>query len=201
MRTQKIKMYFVAILMLLSFSVYSGSIETIIMIRHGEKTPIEVGQLNCRGLNRSLLLPHYFKTHFAKPNYIFAPNPSFQITSKGKKYSYVRALATIEPTAIQLDMPVNAQIGYMQYEKLMDTLLEKKYHHATIYVAWEHMNLMHFATAMLKKFHSQDRITYWPNNDYSTVYVFEINWKKQPAVLHFHTTSEGINHLSAKCSD
>lgn len=44
-------------------------IETIVMIRHGEIPPVEIGQLNCKGLNRSLLLPPFFKTNFPKPQF------------------------------------------------------------------------------------------------------------------------------------
>ena len=97
-------------------AVLAQSTETIVMVRHAEKpTPEALGQLNCRGLNRALALPSIL-AHFGKPAAIFAANPAIQ-TSEGNplpwatKYSYVRPLATIEPYAISLGMPVNAQIA------------------------------------------------------------------------------------------
>ena len=35
-----------------------ANIETIVAIRHGEKPPNGLGNLNCRGLNRALALPN-----------------------------------------------------------------------------------------------------------------------------------------------
>ena len=85
----------------------SRSEETIVLIRHGEKPVDGLGQLNCQGLNRSLALPRVLLAKFGKPAFIFAPNPTRQVNDKGRPYDYVRPLATIEPTAIQLGLPVN----------------------------------------------------------------------------------------------
>lgn len=191
-----------AILLLSSFSVFAADnhIEKIIVIRHGEKPPVEIGQINCMGLNRSLALPHYFATHFPKPNYIFAPNPSMQISANhGSQYSYIRPLATIEPTAISLNMPVDAQIGFQQPDVLLNTLLEKKYHDAVIYVAWEHKNIENFAHLILSHFHNTSEVPAWPYTDYNRVYVFTIDWNKNPATITFEKTSEDMHHLSSEC--
>jgi hypothetical protein len=101
----------VALLAILSVGVVAeaqapvGGVETIVVIRHGEKPGSHpMGQLSCKGLNRALALPAVL-ARFGKPMAIFAPNPSVQ-TSEGDifpyapKYSYVRPLATIEPYAI-----------------------------------------------------------------------------------------------------
>jgi hypothetical protein len=191
-----------AVLIISSFSVFAAEngIEKIIVIRHGEKPPVEIGQINCMGLNRSLALPHYFATHFPKPNFIFAPNPSVQISAEnGEKFSYIRPLATIEPTAISLNMPVNAQIGFNQPNELMNTLLEKKYHDAVIYVAWEHKNIENFGHLILSHFNNKSAVPAWPYTDYNRVYVFTIHWNKEPASITFEKTSEELNHLSGEC--
>jgi hypothetical protein len=85
--------------------------ETIVFVRHGEKPNGGLGQLNCRGLNRSLALPAVIAKTFGRPSAIFAPNPADQKNDDGEPYDYVRPLATIEPTAISLGLPVHASIG------------------------------------------------------------------------------------------
>ena len=193
------KLLFCASLFFCSHVIFADHIETIIAVRHAEKTPVEIGQLSCEGLNRALLLPHFFKTHFSKPHYIFAPNPAERITANGEHYSYLRPLMTIEPTAISLTMPVNTQIGFRQYQKLMQTLLEKKYHSATIYVAWEHFNLMHLASALFSQFHLNQQAPFWRENDYNMIYIFTIDWSKHPAVVNFKVASENMRHLNKMC--
>jgi hypothetical protein len=78
--------------------------ETIVFIRHGEKPQKEFGQLSCQGLNRALALPEVLVSKFGQPDYVFAPAPSRQTTETREEYSYVRPLATIEPTAIRLGL-------------------------------------------------------------------------------------------------
>lgn len=168
--------------------------EQVIFIRHGEKPKTDLGQLSCQGLNRSLMLPKYFSAHFSKPNYIFAPNPSV----KNAGFSYVRPLATIEPTAIQLSMPVNTQIGYDQDECLVKTLLNAKYHHATIYVAWEHKHLVQITRLLLKHFNSQVKVPVWNGNNYNMVFVLTINWAKKNKV-NFQVENEGFKHIDRAC--
>jgi len=150
--------------------------ETLVLIRHGEKPLSNLGQMNCRGLNRSLALPAMLVGRYGRPDYLYAPNPSVQIKSKdGTAYSYVRPLATIEPTAIQLEMPVNAQIGYNQLDALQQELVQPAYAGKLIFVAWEHVKLRDFALQMLKAYgDSTMTVPEWPNSDYETIYVFHI---------------------------
>lgn len=186
---------------LFSFSVFAEdttlekNVETIVIVRHAEKPDSNLGQLTCQGLNRSLLLPDYFKTYFPKPDYIFAPDPAV----KNKQWSYVRPEATIEPTAIRLGLPVNTQIGFNQPAELVDHLLQDKYHSAVIYVAWEHVNIQKIARILLERFHSSVQITHWSNDDYNRVYEFKIDWNPKTAMLNFSETSEDMNNLSKEC--
>src|SRR6516164_5807366 len=112
--------------------------ETIVFVRHGEKPPQGLGQLDCRGLNRALTLPTVIQKSFGKPDAIFAPNPSDQKSDEGEHYDYVRPLATIEPTAIAFGMPVNAQIGYDDIKGLRKALETPAYRDALVLVGWEH---------------------------------------------------------------
>jgi hypothetical protein len=133
--------------------------------------------LTCRGLNRALALPSLLIGRFGKPDFLYAPNPSVQVADGNKQpiYSYVRPLATIEPTAIRLGMPVNTQLGYKQIAELQQALLQPAYAHSLIFVAWEHLMLYEFAKQMLQSYGSSPaQLTYWPDSDYETMYIFHI---------------------------
>ena len=151
--------------------------ETIVMVRHGEKPPTGLGQLSCRGLNRALALAPLLIGRYGKPDFIYAPDPAVQIHegNTGPLYSYVRPLATIEPTAIFLGMPVNTQIGYDQIGELQKTLLQPAFAHSLIFVAWEHYDLRLFAKQMLQAYgEGASQLPQWPGWDYGTIYVFHI---------------------------
>ena len=86
--------------------------ETIILLRHAEKPEAGLGQLNCQGLNRALALPSVLLRKFGTPAAIYAPNPGMIKVDQGIEYNYLRPLATIEPTAIAANLPVNTQFGF-----------------------------------------------------------------------------------------
>lgn len=151
--------------------------ETIVMIRHGEKPPADLGQLSCRGLNRALALPPLLIARYGKPDAIYAPDPAVRIQENktGPMYSYLRPLATIEPTAIRLGMPVNTQIALDQVEELQKALLQPAFAHSLIFVAWEHYYLYRFAQQMLQAYgEGASQLPPWPGWDYGTIYVFHI---------------------------
>jgi hypothetical protein len=178
--------------------------ETIVMIRHGEKTPAERGQLNCMGLNRSLALPAILLSRYGRPDFIFAPDPAVQIGSKqepGQKYSYVRPLATIEPTAVQAGLPVNTQIGFNRGRQLVEELRKPMYAHSLIFVAWEHGVLHDVAQQLMTAYgNKSDEIAPWPGDDFDTIYVFRIASDGPGPRISFHSEREGLDgKLSASC--
>lgn len=129
------------------FTAIGQELQKLIFIRHGEKLKdSSLGQLNCQGLNRSLKLPNILIKKFGKPDFIFAPNPSIEIGKDKFKHSYVRPLATIEPTAIKLGMSINTQIGYNEVNKLVEELLKSNYKKSTIFIAWEHKKIVDIVT-------------------------------------------------------
>jgi len=71
-------------------------------------------------------------------------------------------------------------------------------HKDTIYVVWEHLNLVEFAEIVLKRFNDPTPVPQWLNSDYETFYVFRINWVKTPA-LKFEVRSENLGPISEKC--
>jgi hypothetical protein len=178
-----------------------GDTETIVMIRHGEKPPGGLGQLDCKGLNRALALPDVLLRRFGKPDFLYASNPSAQVNDGGVPYSYVRPLATIEPTAIREGLPVNTQIGYNRIDELQKALTQPAYAHALIFVAWEHKYLYDFAQQFLKSYGDDPSvIPPWPAGDYDAIYVFTLTRQNGKTHLSFRPEQEGLNgSLSDAC--
>jgi hypothetical protein len=166
--------------------------ETIVLIRHGEKPAGGLGQLTVKGLNRALALPAILIGKFGIPAYIFAPDPAEK--ADNGQYSYVRPLATIEPTAIELGMPVNAQIGYEHIADLQAELTKPQYASSTIFVAWEHGYLDMFAQNMVKTYGGAPSIVPpWPDDDYDTIFVITLTRSGATTTETFKIDHEGLN--------
>ncbi|MEP6900084.1 MAG: hypothetical protein ABI870_16280 [Rhodanobacter sp.] len=175
--------------------------QTIVFLRHGEKPPLGLGQLDCRGLNRALALPTVLQARFGRPDAIYAPDPGSTAKDKGVYYNYIRPLATIEPTAIRLGMPVNTTFGLEQIKQLEQELLKPANRSATIYVAWEHnlaqQTVQHLMTAAGG---AAQQVPAWADDDFDSLYVVRLKWQNgKPIVVRFAKQAEGLNHQSTKC--
>jgi hypothetical protein len=176
--------------------------ETIVAIRHAEKPPASLGQLTCMGLNRALALPKVLVPRYGKPDRIYAPDPGTRIGRLGNlSYSYVRPLMTIEPVAIQLEMPVNALIGFKNVGQLQKELLAPENANSIIYLAWEHVYLNQFAKKLLKAYGKDPSLVPdWPNEEYDRIYVFRIKDVDGKKDLTFSVEAQGLTgSLSDKC--
>lgn len=184
--------------------------ETIVLVRHGEKPPNGLGQLTCRGLNRALALPEVLTARFGRPAAIFAPDPADQIHDNkpglppSPLYSYVRPLATIEPTAIEAGLPVDTQLAFGDIAGLQKAVTAPEYAHATVFIAWEHYWAEQFAKAMLTAYGLDPKqVPEWLNSDYETMYVFQITpapTGNGPGTLRFQIQQEGLDgKLSDTC--
>lgn len=154
------------------------SSETIVVLRHGDKAIGGLGQLSCMGLNRSLALPKLLIGRFGRADAIFAPNPASRMRENSfstRSYSYVRPLATIEPTAIQLGLPVNTQLSFADIAGLQAAVTAPAYANSTIFIAWEHKYAYDFARQMLRAYGlDPSQVPAWPSDDFETMYVFHI---------------------------
>src|SRR5882757_10939832 len=133
---------FIAIVLLAITAAEARADETIVFLRHGEKPTGGYGQITCQGFNRSLALPTVLLGKFGTPDVLYAPSPAVKITDTAGSFYYVRPLATIEPLAIKLGMPVNTKYGYNAISSLQTALISTGYADATIFVAWEHLQLV-----------------------------------------------------------
>ena len=114
---------------------------------------------------------------FGRPDAIFAPNPSDQKIDRGEKYDYVRPLATIEPTAISLGLPVNTSFGVSETDKLQSALEEPGNRNKVILIVWEHNLLDKMARALLAS-HGGDRKEVpreWDPDDFDSIYVIRLS--------------------------
>jgi hypothetical protein len=177
-------------------------LERLVFIRHGEKPVQSMGQLSCQGLNRALALPAVLAAKYGRPDFIFAPDPR-QDAEKSRQgmADYVRPLATIEPTAIQLGMPVNTQYNTAQSMDMHDQLLTPAYWNATVFVAWEH-NLIEFMVRDLISNYGLDPtqpVPKWQGGDYDSLYVVELNHTLGKTTATFRIDHEGLDGQSMNC--
>jgi hypothetical protein len=177
-----------------------NSEQTLILIRHGEKPDAGLGQLDCQGLNRALALPAVLTSKFGRPDFIFASNPGELKSDRGQTYNYVRPLATIEPAAIQFGMPVYTPFGYLDIDKLRQTLEQPVYRNAKIVIAWEHTYAERFARNELQAFGGDPRVVpKWPSDDFDRIYVVKIARTPQGATVSFSVDQEGLNQQPTTC--
>lgn len=112
----------------------------------------------------------------------------------------MRPLATIEPTAIYCGLPVNTQFGFPDIAGLEAELQKDAYQNATVYIAWEHVNLVTFVQDMVKAFGGDPaQIPLWPSDDYDLIFVITITRNEGPAAVAFAVDHEGLNNLSTEC--
>jgi hypothetical protein len=184
----------------------TSSDETIVVLRHGEKPPGGLGQINCKGLNRSLALPKVLIGRFGRASAIFAPNPAVQMRENSlsaNMYSYVRPLVTIEPTAIALGLPVNTQLGFRDIAGLQNVVTAPEYAKGTVFIAWEHKYAYDFARQMLRSYGMDPSLVPgWPGDDFETLYVFHLRrsaGSSRPTAT-FSVEKEGLSgSLSSVC--
>ncbi len=179
----------------------SPQVETIVAIRHGEKPLDSLGQLNCRGLNRSLALPHVLLARYGRPGFIFAPNPSVMSTSASGTYSYVRPLATIEPTAIEAHLPVNTEIGLGDIKGLQRQITSMPYWNSVVFIAWEHSFLDRFVKELVHSYGGNPALVpSWPEGDYDSIFVIQLRRQNNKTSISFRHDHEGLSgRLSDSC--
>jgi len=178
-----------------------ADVETIVFLRHGEKPPGGLGQLTCQGLNRALALPSVLISKFGKADYVFAPGPEGKVTEGGlRQFDYIRPLATIEPTAIRLGLPVCTDFRYKDIVGLQHELTKQQYHKALIFVAWEHYELARMVKNFVGAFGGNPaEVPEWPGDDYDSLYVLRISETGPKKLISFSRDHEELTHLSPDC--
>ena len=173
-------------------------VETLVFIRHGEKAEPDIGQLSAQGLNRALALPFVLEKKFGRPDYIYACATSKKKESKGREYSYVRPLATIEPTAIRLGMTVETKFAFDQVAALQSELCDPQFREAKIFVVWEHHLLGDLVRRIVKAYGGDpSEVGDWGKDDFDSILVLKLHTEpggKRSVV--FERDKEGLDDLS-----
>jgi hypothetical protein len=178
----------------------NGNIETLVFVRHGEKPAQGYGQLNCQGLNRALALPAVIAAKFGKPDAIYAPDPGQQKDDSGRPYYYIRPLATIEPTAIQFEMPVQTPYGFAQIDQLGAALVNPANRDKLIVVAWEHKLIVKLLRQILSAHGGNAAdVPNWQTDDFDSIYIVRLDWQNGIARASFKHDREGLDGRAADC--
>src|SRR3954467_9737903 len=159
-----------AILLLAVVSAGARAEETIVFMRHGEKPSGGYGQLTCQGFNRALALHDVLVAKYGKPTYLYAPSPAAQVTDSAGSFYYVRPLATIEPTAVRLGMPVRTKYAYTDIATVQAALVTAAKANTTIFVAWEHLYLQKLVQNIMNKYGGRVVVPAWTSTDYDSLY-------------------------------
>jgi hypothetical protein len=175
------------------------TIETMVFFRHGEKPSGGYGQLTCQGLQRALALHATLTRQFGTPQYLFAPNPVPKVNDSAGSFYYVRPLATIEPTAIRLGMPVNAQYGHTDITGLQTELLSTTYASATVFISWEHIKLQQLVQNLMNQYGGGYLVPTWAGTDYDSIYVVRLTRDGAVTTATFEHHYEGLNGMPTTC--
>ncbi|MBN3805915.1 histidine phosphatase family protein [Paraburkholderia sp. Ac-20336] len=177
-----------------------GNIETLVFVRHGEKPAQGYGQLDCQGLNRALALPAVIAAKFGKPDAIYAPDPGQQKDDNGHPYYYVRPLATIEPTAIQFQMPVQTPYGFAQIDQLGNALADPANQGKLIVIAWEHRLIEKLSRQMMSAYGGNAAdVPKWRSADFDSIYIVRLDWQNGTPRASFKHDREGLDGRAADC--
>jgi hypothetical protein len=173
--------------------------QTIVFFRHGEKPSGGYGQLTCQGLNRALALPTVLIANYGKPAYLYAPNPTVKVTDPAGSFYYIRPLATIEPTAIRLRLSVNVKYGYNEISRLQASLITPTKANATIFVAWEHAQLVKVVQSIMNAYGGGAVVPAWTYGDYDSLYVVRVTYGSTSIHARFERDREGLNGQPTSC--
>ncbi|MBS0582673.1 MAG: histidine phosphatase family protein [Proteobacteria bacterium] len=187
----------------LSAAASASATETLVFVRHGEKPAnVDNGQLTCAGQNRALALPNVLISRYGLPSYVFAVGPKQNQDDNGVDYWYLRALATIEPTAVAAGVTINLKFGKNDIDEVEAELAKPAYQNATVFLAWEHNELVKLVANVVKHNGGNAGIVPdWPSEDYDSIYVLTLAHNgAQTAVTFAHDNEALGNTLSPSCT-
>ena len=179
----------------------STSVQRIVVIRHGEKPTAGLGQLSCRGLARAIALPDVLLAKFGTPQHLFAPNPAVRKPDRGMLYSYIRPLATIEPLAVRVGLPVDVQHGFHDTAAVVRTLDQPQYAGTFSVIAWEHKVVKDMVREILRRNGGDPKTVHsWKDDDFDRVDVITITRSPgQPSHATYALDAQNLNSNSDEC--
>jgi hypothetical protein len=127
-----------------------------------------------------------------------------KVSDPAGSFNYVRPLATLEPLAVKLGMPVNTKYGYTDISSLQPVLINVGYAHATIFVAWEHTQLQKLVQNIMNAYGGRVVVPAWVTGDFDTLFVVRVSYTTAAdgttiANAQFSREAEGLNGQPTSC--
>jgi hypothetical protein len=178
------------------------TVETIVFVRHGEKPAVgENGQLTCQGQNRAIALPLVLIPRYGNPDYVFAAEPVENQDDNGVNYWYLRAMATIEPTATAAGVTIDLDYDKDEIDDLETELDKSSYANSLVFVAWEHNELDQLVINLIHDNGGDSSVVpAWNDDDYDSVFVVTMTRGSGQTTAVFAHDQEGLDNQSTDCS-
>jgi hypothetical protein len=175
--------------------------ETLVFVRHGEKPAvIDNGQLTCQGVNRSIALAPVLLSKFGAPDFLFAAGPEEDQDDNGNNYYYLRALATIEPTAGMAGQTIDLKFDKDDIDDLEKELMKSAYANSVVFTAWEHTEMDELVANIVHDNGGDSSVVpAWPDDDYDSIFVVTLTRTGSQTAVTFGHDYEGLNGMSAIC--
>ncbi len=130
----------------------------LVFLRHAEK-PYDGDNLNCQGLNRSLLLSKMLKDKFGIPSAIFVPS-----LGQGQVTRHSRMLETISPFAVKYNLPINSNYAENDGVAIAKDLKSRQ---GTVIIVWQHSSIPKILRALGVNVPG----LHWPDNDFDGIWI------------------------------
>lgn len=135
---------FVFLLSIFQLTLAEATPAQVIIIRHGEKNPLN-GQLLPKGQSRAGALAAYLTeldpTSTNPPLFLYGP-PAVIFASRPAVHSddeTIRCIQTVVPTAEKLILPVHSPFAPLQEQELADFILNNcRYDGKSVLICWHH---------------------------------------------------------------
>lgn len=153
------------LIILLPAITYNGDLAAqdrklrLVFIRHAEK-PADGDNLDCRGLNRSMLLPTVLYKKFGNASGIYVPS-----LKSGKSTGRARMLQTITPYAVKYNLNINSKYAEEDYEGVAQALLGET---GTVIIVWEHHAILPVLKALGVK---KTKTMVWNESDFDSILI------------------------------
>lgn len=182
------------ILLCLNSAIFFATPQTVIIIRHAEKTDDtqtvmfkrwkikDSKPLSVKGWQRAEALKIFFQqdpkiTKFGEIFALFAPKPceNFNKPKPDDCYNSVRPIQTLTPLSELIHKPIQCKYSLDDKQFMIKEILhDKKYHNKCILIAYEHQNI----TDLAHKLGASMAPKYWPSHTtYDRVWIIEFDTK------------------------
>jgi hypothetical protein len=153
----------------------------IVIIRHGEK-PKNGDNLNCQGLNRSLLIPQMIVSKFGVPAFSYVPSIGTDSATK-----HARMFQTITPLAVKYNLAVNSKYNGKDSSALVNDILKRR---GLVLVVWDHKSIVPIIHAL----GINETQLKWNDDDFDSIWI--ITFVNNIAIL---TKDTGNLKPAAEC--